>query len=159
MGDEISGDVDLFGEPVIYRDTRAGRPEHARTLENASKVSLLFACGYAVKDVAAALGITQPTLRKHYFHELGQRRVAGLKMKALQLARLNAEADKGNVSAEKALFAIIEREQVKQYSDRMAGRADTPERKPRPLGKKEEQKNAAHGVTGKFAPPDAPLLN
>ncbi len=114
-----------------------------------------------MKDVASAVGITQPTLRKHYFHELAQRRVAGLMMKAHQLQRLNTEAEKGNVAAEKALFAIIDREQVKQISNRMAGRADAPERKTsvRPLGKKEEQQNAAHGVTGKFAPPEAPLLN
>lgn len=161
--DEYSGEVDLFGEPVIIRDTKAGRPEHVRTVENANKVSLLFACDYSVKDVAAALGITQPTLRKHYFHEITQRRHAKLKLTGLQLARLNSEAAKGNVAAEKALSVLVEREQTRNLSEHVLGRGKMKRNEPKakPLGKKEERQAAARDVAGRFGTREPPpqLIN
>ena len=81
MGDrENSGDVDLFGDPVVYREPKRGRPEHVRTHRIAAKISLLFAMGRSVADVAKAVGITQPTLRKHYFSEVQQRDAMLLKL-------------------------------------------------------------------------------
>lgn len=156
MASEI---LDLFGEPVPP-ERGTGRPPHVWTRENSNKVNLLFACGRSVKEVAETIGISQPTLRKVYFSECAKRAAAALKMKAHQLARLNREAEGGNVAAEKALAAMIQAEQVRAVSDRMADRQAKPEPKTRPLGKKEEQHQAAHGVEGKFAPPPPPpLLN
>lgn len=162
MADDNSGDLDLFGEPVVYRETKQGRPEHVRSPENANKVMLLLACRKSVKDVALALGVTQPTLRKHYFHELSQRLAAGLKMRAHQLARLNKLAEEGNVSAEKELLRLIDQEQLKCLSDSVTQRGSGGKKeKTKPLGKKEEQALAAKGVGGRFAPRPSPprLIN
>lgn len=152
--------LDLFGQPVLQRREGLGRPEHVWTKENSQKINLLFACGRDVKDVAAAIGISQPTLRKHYFSECAGRKVAAMRMRALQLTRLNDQAEIGNVAAEKALAAMIQAERIQSMNDRMTA---TPrgkaEPKPAKLGKKEEARAAAHGVSGKFAPPPAPLLN
>lgn len=160
------GDSDLFGLPLLPEKGR-GRPAHVWTSENSNKVNLLFACGHTPMAVAQALGISKPTFYKHYFNEISRSKFAPLMMTARQLERLNAEADKGNVAAEKALAALIQAERVKAHSDRMtatqAKAGGTKAETPAPLaklGKKEEAKLAAHGVTGKFAPPPQPgLLN
>ena len=157
MTEFLEGVVDLFGCPV-RRERGRGRPAHVWTLENSNKVNLLFACGYDIKDVAAALGITQPTLRKHYFSEVEQRRVARIRVRALQLERLNRAADAGNVAAEKALAGMIQGEVVKVISDRKAASQSAPSHGSSRVGKKEAAKQAAAGVTGKYAPPEPPAL-
>lgn len=155
--------LDLFGQPVRQRREGRGRPEHVWTKENSQKISLLFACGRDIKDVAAAIGLAIPTLRKHYFSECEGRRHAGIRMRAVQLARLNAEAEKGNVAAEKALAAMIQSEQVRAMSDQVStrGRSAQPDPKPEPLGKKEAAKLAANSATGRFSArtPPPSLLN
>lgn len=157
MGDaEFSGERDLFGDPVIYRDAGPGRPPHERTAENANKVSLLFAMGRTISEAATALGITQPTLRKHYFSEVAQRDAMLLKLEADQLSRLHAETVKGNVGAMKELMARADRASLLGASRRVKARkADEPV-KPAAKGKKQEQIAAAENVGGKFgtrAPP------
>ncbi|BEV02212.1 hypothetical protein [Novosphingobium olei] len=157
MGSGISdGDTDLFGLPLLAERGR-GRPAHVWTTENSSKVSLLFAAGYKPMDVAKVLGITKPTFYKHYFNEISRAGLAPLMMKARQLERLNREAEKGNVAAEKALAAMLHNERINAQAQQMAA---TPKREARPakLGKKEEAKINAHGVGGMFAPPAPPSL-
>lgn len=58
--------------------------EHVRADRSAQKVPLLLVIGIDVKDLAAALGITQPKRRKHYFSEIRQREAMRLKVKAGQ---------------------------------------------------------------------------
>ena len=107
MADGISeGDTDLFGLPLVPEKGR-GRPAHVWTPQNSNKVNLLFACGRKPIEVARVLGISKPTFYKHYFNEIARAGHAPLMMKARQLERLNAEAGKGNVTAEKALAAMI----------------------------------------------------
>lgn len=155
---EKTGEVDLFGDPVIHRANKRGRPEHVRTDRNASKVSLLFALGHDVKDVAAALGITQPTLRKHYFSEVSQRDAMQLKLKAEVLAQLFDQAKSGNVGAMKKLLEQAEKGELAALNAAVKNRKPD-EKKPSPspkLGKKQEQQIAAEQVGGKFAPREAP---
>lgn len=78
----MSENLDLFGWPVAEPRDKAGRPEHVRTEENVNKIMMLIAFGFKNSEVAAAIGVSQPTLRKHYFQALDQRRVAGLMLKA-----------------------------------------------------------------------------
>lgn len=155
--------LDLFGQPVRQRREGRGRPEHVWSLQNSQKINLLFACGRDIKDVAAAVGLSVPTLRKHYFSECEGRRHAAIRMRALQLSRLNAEADKGNVAAEKALAGMIQSEQVRAVSDQVVarGRSVRPDPKPEPLGKKAAAKAAATNTTGVFGArtPPPSLLN
>ena len=144
--------LDLFGMPVVERRVGKGRPEHVRTADNSNKINLLFACGRDIKDVAAAIGVSVPTLRKHYFSECEGRRHASVRMRALQLERLNAEAAKGNVTAEKALAGMIQAEQLRAVADQVATRGRPAKSEPEvtPLGKKEAAKVTASEQRGMF---------
>lgn len=134
--------MDLFGEAVCLPREGRGRPAHVWTLENSNKVNLLFACGRDVKDVAAAIGVSVPTLYKHYFDECSKRKSAELKLRGLQLARLNREAEAGNVAAEKALAAMVQSERMRASADRIAQPQAKAKAAP-PKGKKEQQKERA----------------
>ena len=153
--------VDLFGDPILPREEGRGRPEHQWSLENSNKVLLAFARGLDVKGAATAIGVSVPTLRKHYFAEVKKRDSAKLRMEMTQLSRLNSAAAAGNVAAEKELAKRLERGALKDTADRVANRGRNGAPAPQKLGKKEEAKAAAHGLTGRFAPRPAParLIN
>ncbi|PZT95570.1 hypothetical protein [Sphingomonas sp.] len=152
--------VDLFGDPVLPREEGRGRPEHRWSLENSNKVLLAFARGLDVKGAATAIGVSVPTLRKHYFAEVKKRADAKLRMEMTQLARLNAQAAAGNVAAEKELGKRLHQAVLQDTAERVANRGRNGAPTPR-LGKKEEAKAAAQAVTGRFAPRPAParLIN
>lgn len=159
MGRENFEGSDLFGNPIPRTRDKAGRPEHEWTVENSNKINLIFATGGEPRDAAAVLGITMPTLRKHYFSELEQWRVARLRLKAAQLQRLHEEGAKGNVAAIKELFKQMDKGALAQLSERVANRSGRPAQpKPPAIGKKEAAKHAAGEVRGKFAPPEPPRL-
>ena len=146
--------LDLFGLPVRQPREGKGRPEHEWTEQNSHKISILLAIGKDVKDIATIMQLSQPTLRKHYFSELSARKTAHDMLVAHQLYRLNREAEAGNVAAEKALFALVERERTRLASDRLAGPAPKPTRAAPPkLGKKAQADADALGIGGKYAPP------
>jgi len=149
--------VDLFGDPVQARQDGPGRPPHVPTRETVNRVILGLARGWTVKDVAASIGISVPTLRKQYFVQLARRKAMALMMESVQLGRLNDQAAGGNVAAEKELMKALARGRLEQLADQVADRGK-PERKaaaPK-LGKKAEAKVKAGEVTGRFAPP--PLM-
>jgi DNA-binding transcriptional ArsR family regulator len=157
---DISGEVDMFGHPVIYRDAKRGRPAHERTAENAKRVSMLFALGRSVAEVAAALGITQPTLRKHYFSEVQQRQAQLDKLEADQMVKLFEQSESGSTSATKALLDKCE----DARRARMAGdlvKDRKAQAKPAPKGVKAQRAAEAQGVGGVFRPRQAPeqLIN
>ena len=112
MDSEISTVIDLFGEVVPAGRGKRGRPAHQWTVENSNKINLLFATGHEPEDAARMLGISMPTLRKHYFFELERYDAARLRLKGKLLNGLMAEADKGNVAAAKELFKQAERGQL-----------------------------------------------
>jgi hypothetical protein len=147
--------VDLFGDLVIFSRDGPGRPEHKWSRENSNKVLLAFARGLSVKQAATAIGVSAPTLRKVYFSEVAKRQEAALRMEMTQLARLNDLAAGGNVTAEKELLKQLG--QLRLH-DRAKALAPEPTARATSRGKKEEQKERAAGVGGKFAPPDAPSL-
>lgn len=142
------GDTDLFGLPLLAEKGR-GRPAHVWTKENSDKISLLFACGRKPIEVARVIGITKPTFYKHYFNEIANAGHAPLMMKARQLERLNREAEKGNVTAEKALAAMIHAEQLRTLADRVQDRRPSEPAAPK-LGKKDAAKQAAGQMNGRF---------
>lgn len=149
----LDGRVDLFGQPLRAERGR-GRPAHTWTPENSCKVSLLLACGHDVMDVARAVGVSKPTLYKHYFNELEDRAFAGVKFVGLQLARLNALAEQGNVAAESKLTALVEAERRKVHAARYA--SEPPKRTEPPKGKKDMEREAAESTEGLYAPSAPP---
>ena len=135
----------------------SGRRPYAPTEEDREKVRVLKAGGMSDDAVATALGISAPTLRKHFSYELD---VGTAKTRAELLLALHRSAMGGNVAAQKKALELVT---AAAAGDAIRGR-ETPSatssggsRMPK-LGKKEEQQQAAENVEGKFAPPSGPRL-
>lgn len=159
MADEnpAPGLWDWLPHPVVRG---AGRPEHKPTVETTRRVVSLLALNHSAKEVALAIGVSVPTLRKQYFSD-PRIRAARLVLKGELLAALVKSAvDGGNVSANDKLWKRIEKAALKELGAEAAHGANRPP-KARRLGKKEEADAAAKGVTGRFgrrSPPPAPSL-
>lgn len=142
----MSENFDLLGDPIPEGWGKRGRPQHIATRENRNKVVLLLALGWSNERIAAAIGITPPTLRKNYFRELKVRAEARDRMEAAVAARLWKLVEAGNVGAIKAFRAFVDRNDLIMGAEVFAG-TNTPRRAPaaRPerLGKKEEALAAA----------------
>ena len=97
------------------------------------------------EQIAAALSITPPTLRKHYFRELRSRLEARQRLEGKLLSALVKEVDAGNVSAVDKLFKRLDRH------DLATGTAIRPARDARPpkKGKKEAAIENAIARAGK----------
>lgn len=67
------GDVDLFGLPIDPGHGCRGRPRHVPTPNLRAKVRELRDAGAAYPAICAAIGITEPTLVRHYHEELRSR--------------------------------------------------------------------------------------
>lgn len=161
MDDADFSGVDLFGDPIIPRREGRGRPEHVWHIENSNKVLLAFARGLTVKQAAVAIGVSVPTLRKHYSSELAQREAAAIRFEMVQLNRLNEGARAGSVAAEKELARRMDRARLEELSDRVSRQARAPMASSARVGKKEQAQQDAADVTGRFEPPPPPpsLLN
>ena len=157
MDQEFSGEVDLFGCPVLVREAKRGRPEHVRTPEIAKRVSMLFAIGRTVEAVAAAIGVTQPTLRKHYFSEVQQRQALLDRLEADQLAKLFDQSANGRTAATKLLLDRCDDARAARFAAAVVKDRRQSD-KPAPKGKKEQQREAAGNVAGHYAPREAPAM-
>ena len=101
--------LDLFGDPVPANWGERGRPEHIASQQNRNKVSMLVAFGWSNKRIAAALFVTLPTLRKHYFSELRFRAIARDRLDAGLAMKLWDQVQAGNVGAMKEFQKLLER--------------------------------------------------
>ena len=134
------------------------------TEEKRKLVIQLLAFGRNQEEIAAALGITGPTLRKNYFRELKAKDEARARVEARLLTALMEQVDSGNVSAIDKYFKRLERADQRALAEMVANRGSSSEgksvsaAKSAPLGKKEEAKRAAGEYSGIFAPPDAPTM-
>ena len=105
---------DLLGDPIPEGRGGPGRTGHIATSKNASKIRALLVAGLNNSQIARELGISVPTLRKHYFQS-GKikaklaREMAIAEMRARNILRLDAQADKGSVSAMRALEPLLEK--------------------------------------------------
>lgn len=129
---------DLLGDFNPQEGRSRGRPEHRRTDENANKVRLLLGVGWTQKDIAAALGVTQPTLKKHYFSELKFRGEARRQVEATVWMELMNQVAKGNVGAIREFNRRIEKFDLDAAGDRLRAQQDRAQAKEPKLGKKEQ---------------------
>jgi hypothetical protein len=134
--------LDLLGDPIPEGLGRRGRPAHIPTSENRRKVMVLAAFDKNEQQIAAALSITPPTLRKHYFRELRSRLEARQRLEGKLFAALLAEVDKGNVTAIDKLFKRLDRHDLA-----VPQRIVKQDRKPK-LGKKEQAVVDARSASG-----------
>ncbi|WP_085043850.1 hypothetical protein [Ensifer aridi] len=100
----------------------------------------------SLEAIAEAVGISEPTLRKHFSSELDR---GTAKVRADLLMARYRSAMGGNVAAQNKM--------IEQVSAAQAQEKRAPA-KAQKLGKKEERQVAAQNVGGRFAPPMAPKL-
>jgi len=155
----VSLKFDLFDNPIPENHGKPGANGHTPDAETTSKIRTLLVAGKGKKEIAEELGLSMPTLTKHYFHS-GRVKVRDARKKALAdqkaktIMRLNQAVDKGNVTAMRTMLSIIEeeeREMLRTYIDTVA--APTKE-KPMPAGKKDKL-----AANAELAIENNPLLN
>ncbi len=148
----MAGNFDLLGDPIPENHGKAGANGHIPTAENVKKVRLLLVAGMEVSRIAEQLGISMPTLRKHYFSSGVKRDVRAARRRAIAdekakaLLRLDKAAEKGNVTAIKEMNAILQAERIKDLSRDAAGDDEQPAEKPEapaPRNKKDQRVDAA----------------
>ncbi len=136
----------------------SGRRPFQPSEEDREKVRVLKAGGMTNDAVATAIGISVPTLTKHFAHELD---VGTAKTRAELLLALHRSAMGGNVAAQKKALELVTAaaasDALKDREQPSAGPAEAPVAK---KGKKELQQEAAETVagSGRFAPPSGPRL-
>lgn len=141
---------DLLGDPIPQGHGEPGRTGHIATSENVKKVRALLVAGMQKGQIAGELGISLPTLNKHYFGSgkisyAAARAKAIAEMRAKAVMLLDREAAKGSVSAIKAIAAAAERAALEMLDSAAARKPVAAERPkaPRPAGKKEADRHAA----------------
>lgn len=147
--------TDLFGDPVHKSREGPGRPEVVWNRSASDRVLLCFARGLSVKQTAEIVEISTPTLRKVYFSECAKRQTSLLRLEMTQLVRLNDEAAKGNVGAERELARRLD--QLRMRDGARAQASAKPAKAPK-LGKKEAADKAAFEQRGLYETPASPQL-
>lgn len=136
----------------------SGRRPYKPNDELREKVRVLKAGGMSNDAIATAIGITIPTLTKHFPVELD---CGTAKVRADLLMARYRSAMGGNVTAQTKMLELVGAaaagEALKGREAQPAASADVPARAKK-LGKKEVQQQAAESVEGKFAPPSGPRL-
>lgn len=118
----------------------AGRPSFKPTPAQRRKVAAAKAGGMSEDSIALALGITRPTLAKHFMAEL----TTGAAVKKMEAVdALYAQAKRGNVAAIKAVLLLGAAVEPAQQG---APAGETPAAPAARLGKKEAQQVAAVGA-------------
>lgn len=107
---------------------------------------MLLACGWNNERIAAAMRITQPTLRRHYFSELKERVIARDRLDLAMMMNLWKQVEAGNVGAVKEFRKMLETNDLMNFGSlpvAHARREEERETKPERLGKKEAANRAA----------------
>lgn len=151
-------DFDLFGNPFDAGSRKAGRPEHEPTEENIINVMVLLASGMTNHEVAKTIGVSVPTLRKHYLHLT--------KNKAVLLSRLRAKLRTaqirqglaGNAAALSGALRMLDAIGAEKVNRDLMGKTAN---QPMPRGyvsKKNQRIESAKAIGGRYAVPLAPRL-
>lgn len=153
----------LFGDMVCATPRKRGRPPFERTQENANKVSMMLAMGWCNERIAAVIldprtgkPISLPTLKRYFRAELQARDHARDRFNLRRMMVVWAEADKGNMAAQRQLDRMFEMNdralaeaRVKSRLDHDAHGADAAP--PRLLGKKEQRSAEARDAEARLA--------
>ncbi|APE43404.1 hypothetical protein BOO69_08230 [Sulfitobacter alexandrii] len=133
---------DLLGDPIPEGRGQPGATGHIATAKNVNKVRWLLLAGWKKPKIAQELGISIPTLNKHYFKNRSIKDavlLAAAEARGRTLLQLDQAAQAGSVPAMKELA-----KQARQVElDCLAKDLRTPKADPKPLGKKEQRKQDA----------------
>lgn len=155
----MSYDFDLFGNPVDAAGRKAGRPEHEPTQEMIINIMVLLAAGMTNKEVAQTVGISVPTLRKHYFHLTRNRDVLLNRLQAkLRTAQIQ-QGLAGNAAALAGALRTLDTVNAERVSRTLSEKtANQPASRSGYVSKKEQRIETAREIGGKYAVPAAPRL-
>lgn len=117
--------VEAVHQAALKAKAPVGRPPHVRTELFARQVQAMSGYGLSVLEIAKVIGLSEPTLRKHYFAELENGHLIANTKVAESLFKMATHATKPNVAA--AIFWAKARMRWK----------DRPEDQGGELGKKE----------------------
>lgn len=148
---------DLIGDPVDPNHGARGRRTHKPTDEKRRLVIALVGFGRSMEEIAAALSITPPTLRRHYKKQLIEKEKARMRLEGKLVDRMLAAIEDGKVSAMKELHKMLFDIRLQELAASVKNRPGDEAVKAA-VGKKEQQAEAARGVEGLYAPPPAPNL-
>lgn len=155
-------EFDLLGDPVPENKGKPGANGHVATAANAKKIRLLLVSGFTFEGIAKEMGISVPTLRKHYFQN-GRVKYREARARAIAQERgrnlllLDAEAEKGNVSALKEMRKVVNEasidlmDQAAQNPGRGKARERVADVAPKAEGKKASNRAAALDAEDKLA--------
>ncbi|WP_245445590.1 helix-turn-helix domain-containing protein [Metarhizobium album] len=133
---------DLFGDVVPEGLGKRGRPPHVVNDARRAKVMLLMAIGRKNSEIAAALGISEPTLRKSYRAEMRSREEARFRVEGENLLKLFEQVHEGNVAAIKEMRKVLDKAEAGDgefYKRAAANATNTKAPKEKKLGKKEQE--------------------
>ena len=148
MKDEISDDVDLFGNPWRAPKDRRGRKSHRWNDEVSETVGVLRGHGHTKEQIADYVGLDPKTLDKYYSRELSEGPSLAKAQVDLEMYR---KARSGNVAAARYCREGFDQGKAKRIAAPVRAAAA-----PKP-GKKEERQRAANNVSGRFSTPAAPV--
>lgn len=154
----LAQDFDLFGNPFDFAPRKAGRPEHEPTEENIINIMVLLASGMTNREVAKTLGISVPTLRKHYLHLTRNRDVLLSRLRTkLRTAQIQ-QGLAGNAAALSASLRMLDSVSAERVSRDLQGKAANQPAARGYVSKKDQRLESAQAIGGKYAVPAAPRL-
>lgn len=157
----MADDLDLFGNPYHSAGRGQGRPEHVPSEENIINVMVLLASGMTNAEVAKTVGLSTPTLRKHYFHLLKQREVMLTRLKGrLRTAQIQQGLAGSAAALSGALKMLDSVSAEKVNRDMQSKAANKPAAAKGYVSKKEQRLDNARVISGggRYAVPAGPRL-
>jgi hypothetical protein len=138
------------------RKGKRGRPQWRPSKAERAKVRTLIGMGVSLRDSAAIVGVTAPTLRRHCAHELATARGEADAAVLLSLYKAATNPERPNVRAMKLWLALRGWHEVEAPG---AARSPAAARPPAE-GKKQRQRETAEQIakSSRFAPSQPPRL-
>jgi hypothetical protein len=133
----VAREFDLLGDPIPENFGKAGANGHVATSENINKVRVLVLSRWTSAEIAEELGITVPTLNKHYFRNrsIKKARIAVIsEVRGRVMLLLEKQASAGNVAAIKEMAKMVE----KAALELLAAEIVSKKPKKKVLGKKQQ---------------------
>ena len=85
----MARDFDLLGDPIPDGFGKRGRPPHVPNEEKRKLVMMLQALDWGQPEIADALSITEPTLKKHYFQQMTSAPLSQISLRLCNVLVLN----------------------------------------------------------------------
>jgi DNA-binding NarL/FixJ family response regulator len=131
----VGGLFDATGKPKPKRRskstataTKAGRSEFQPTEHHRERVRVLKAAGSTNQEICEAIGVSEPTLTKHFVEDL---RLGRAKTKADMILAMHRKAKTGSVPAQRAMLDQIEAADIADAEKAMSTiRNEQPEVEP-----------------------------